>query len=71
MSQVGCRLIVASSAKISRPFAPGACGDSARAFATKAAMSSEVEVPACGTAPSGCAETALRPRGLMGSPDIP
>jgi hypothetical protein len=33
-------------------------------------MSSEVDAPACGTAPPGFAETASRPRGLMGSPDI-
>src|SRR6266702_683125 len=71
MSQVGCRLIVASSAKISRPFAPGACGDSARALATKAATSSEVEVFACGSAPSSAfAETASLLRGLIGSLDI-
>jgi hypothetical protein len=32
MSQVGCRLMVASSANTSLPLAPGRCGDIARAF---------------------------------------
>src|SRR5262245_49947120 len=73
MSQVGGRLMVASSAKISRPFAPGACGDRARALATKAAMSSAVDVFACGNVPdfSALAETASPLPGLVGSPDIP
>src|SRR5215475_9688682 len=43
MSHVGCRLRVASSAKISRALAPGACGDVARALATKSAISLAVE----------------------------
>src|ERR1700761_4700487 len=71
MSHVGCRLMVASSANTSLPLAPAACGDIARALATKAAMSSAAEVISCGKAP------ALRPAdvstddlGLVGSPDI-
>src|ERR1700721_2793833 len=74
MSQVGCRLIVASSANTSRPLAPAACGDIARALATKAAMSAEADAPASGSAPD---VPALRPAeslsdgfGLVGSPDI-
>src|SRR4051812_5114403 len=71
MSHVGCRLIVASSAKISRPLACGACGDIARAFATKAAMSSEADVCASGT-PLPAADCAAGSRffGLVGSPDM-
>ena len=48
MSQVGCRLIVASSANISLPLAPARCGDIARALATKAAMSSAADGRASG-----------------------
>ena len=48
MSQVGCRLMVASSANTSRPRAPAACGDIARALATKAAMSSGGRRPRSG-----------------------
>ena len=72
MSQVGCRLTVASSAKIKRAFAPGACGYGARALATKAATSSELEVFACGNGASlsAFADTASLLRGLMGSPGI-
>src|SRR4051794_9602247 len=76
MSQVGCRLIVASSAKTSRPFAPGACGDIARALATKAAMSSEAEVFVSGNAPDlsdarvAAAETSPPDFGLVGSRDM-
>src|SRR5581483_4486520 len=73
MSQVGCRLMVASSANTSRPRAPCACGDIARAFATKAAMSSEVEALASGSAPPLPARSAdgTSPRlDLVGSPDI-
>src|SRR5215472_13213604 len=44
ISQVGWRLMVASSANTSRPPAPAACGDIARALATKPAISPEVEV---------------------------
>src|ERR1700687_2193810 len=76
MSQVGCRLMVASSANTSRPFAPAACGDVARALATKAAMSSEADGLASGTEPA-LPDAALRPAdtsvadfGLVGSPDI-
>src|SRR3954453_18423533 len=73
MSHVGWRLIVASSAKISRPRACGACGDIARAFATKAAMSSEADRLASGTDPdlpdADCA-TASEDFGLVGSPDM-
>src|ERR1700710_910565 len=48
MSQVGCRLMVASSANTSRPLAPERCGDIARAFATKAAISSAADGRASG-----------------------
>src|ERR1051325_3041996 len=71
MSHVGCRLIVASSAKISRPLACGACGDIARAFATKAAMSSAADVFASGTAlPDADSAAGLALVGLVGSPDM-
>src|SRR5664279_697752 len=76
MSQVGCRLMVASSANTSRPLAPAACGDIARALATNAAMSSEADGLASGNAPD-LPLSALRPAstsvagfGLVGSPDI-
>src|ERR1043166_9063969 len=73
MSHVGCRLIVASSAKISRPLACGAWGDIARAFATKAAMSSAADCLASGTDPAlpdaDCA-TGSNDFGLVGSPDM-
>src|ERR1700694_1151652 len=76
MSQGGCRLMVASSANTSRPFAPAACGDIARALATKAAMSSEADGLASGNEPA-LPDAALRPAdtsvadfGLVGSPDI-
>jgi hypothetical protein len=73
MSHVGCRLIVASKAKINRPRAWGACGDIARAFATKAAMSSEADCLPSGTDPdlpdADCA-TASEDFGLFGSRDI-
>src|SRR5580692_3501789 len=52
MSQVGCRLMVASSANTSRPLAPAAWGDIACALATKAAMSSEVDDRAAGSGPA-------------------
>src|ERR1700731_859044 len=74
MSHVGCRLIVASSANTSRPLAPAACGDIARALATKAAISSEAEGFVSGNEPAlpdaaFCAgETS--DLGLVGSPDI-
>src|SRR3954468_5078408 len=48
MSQVGCRLMVASSANTSRPLAPEECGDIARALATKAAISSAADGLASG-----------------------
>src|ERR1700722_13183091 len=81
MSQVGCRLMVASSAKISRPLAPGACGDIARALATKAAMSADAEGLASGSEPAfpdralpdkpfGADDTSPADFGLVGSPDI-
>src|ERR1051326_6000875 len=71
MSHVGCRLIVASSAKISRPLACGACGDIARAFATKAAMSSAADVFASGTAlPDADCAAGSALFGLVGSPDM-
>src|SRR5260370_11125932 len=76
MSQAGCRLMVASSASPSRPFAPAACGDIARALATKAAMSSEADGLASGNEPA-LPDAALRPADtsvadfdLVGSPDI-
>src|SRR4051812_6986735 len=72
MSHVGCRLMVASSANTSRPFAPGAWGDIARALATKAAMSSEAEVFVSGNAPDlpDAAETSPPDFGLVGSRDM-
>src|SRR6202163_3290005 len=76
ISQVGCRLMVASSANTSRPLAPGACGDIARALATKAAMSSEADDFVSGSEPvlpdaAFCAgETSPRDFGLVGSPGI-
>src|SRR5437763_16320346 len=73
MSHVGCRLMVASRANTSRPRAPAACGDIARALATKAAISTEAE----GFASGKSADSALRVRatseadfGLVGSTDI-
>src|SRR5258708_39202682 len=77
MSHVGCRLMVASSAHASRPFAPGACGDIACALATKAAMSSEAEVFVSGNAPDlpdagvDAAGTSPPDFGLVGSRDMP
>src|SRR4051794_28455390 len=73
MSHVGCRLMVASRANTSRPRAPAACGDIARALATKAAISSEAD----GFASGKSADSAFRVRdtseadfGLVGSTDI-
>src|SRR5690349_18772357 len=68
MSQVGCRLIVASSAKTRRPCAPAECGDIARALATKAAMSSELDLLPSGKEPSLRDGTSLPDFGLVGSP---
>src|SRR5712672_1480361 len=73
MSQVGCRLMVASSANTSRPLAPVRCGDIARALATKAAISSDVDVLASGNGPALCwsvgfAATSPADFGLFGSP---
>src|SRR5258708_38163444 len=75
MSQVGCRLMVASSANTNRPLAPAACGDIARALATKAAISSEADGRASGSAPDLPAaafwpDTSAADFGLVGSPDI-
>src|SRR5258708_1464596 len=76
MSQVGCRLMVASSANTSRPRAPEASGDIARALATKAAISSEAAGFASGKEPAlpdaACcaADTSPWDFGLVGSPDI-
>src|SRR5260370_36244106 len=76
MSQVGCRLMVASSANTSRPFAPGAWGDIARALATKAATSSEADGFFSGNASAlpgadfCAADTSVADFGLVGSPDI-
>jgi hypothetical protein len=69
MSQVGCRLMVASSANTSRPRAPAACGDIARAFATKAAMSFGVDVGS-GSVPAWRDSASLCDFGLIGSPDM-
>src|SRR6266436_449494 len=76
ISHVGCRLMVASSAKTSRPLAPAACGDIARALATKAAMSSEADGVASGNRPAvpdsafWPADTSPADLGLVGSPDM-
>src|SRR5687768_17005046 len=74
MSQVGCRLMVASSANTRRPRAPAACGDIARALATKAAISSEADGLASGNGlPDAAfcdADTSPADFGLVGSPDI-
>src|SRR5258707_10557931 len=74
MSQVGCRLMVASSANTSRPLAPGWCGDIARALTTKAAISSAADGLASGNGlalrASAAFADATSPAdfGLMGSP---
>src|SRR5260370_22144541 len=73
MSQVGCRLMVASSANTSLPLAPGACGDIARALATRAAISSAVGDLVSGSEPALAvldAELTSPDLGLVGSPDI-
>src|SRR5665213_478085 len=71
MSQVGCRLMVASSANTSRPFAPSAWGDIARALATKAAMSSDADGLASGSEPALFVEDVTPADfDLVGSPDI-
>jgi hypothetical protein len=69
--------MVASSANINRPFAWAACGDIARALATKAAMSSEADGFTSGNgaafpdAAFCCAKSAsLADFGLVGSPDM-
>src|SRR5438067_6193557 len=67
MSQVGCRLMVASRANTSRPRAPAACGDIACAFATNAAMSSDVDVGS-GSVPARRVGASLCDFGLIGSP---
>src|ERR1700712_3689177 len=74
MSQVGCRLMVASSANTSRPLAPAAWGDIAFALATKAAMSSDADGLACGNEPAFpdavffAEDTSPIDFGLVGSP---
>src|ERR1700675_4051892 len=74
MSQVGCRLMVASSANTSLPLAPARCGDMALALATKAAMSSAADGRACGSGPAlrcsavGAEDTSFADLGLIGSP---
>src|ERR1700722_12205676 len=76
ISHVGCRLMVASSANTSRPLAPAAWGDIARALATKAAMSSAADGLASGNEPplpdaAFCADAiSAADLGLVGSPDI-
>src|SRR6266513_5019130 len=67
ISHVGCRLMVASSAKTSRPLAPVARGDIAWALATKAAMSSEADGAASGSR-SALPERAVWPADT--SPDF-
>src|SRR5215469_4732667 len=72
ISQVGWRLMVASSANTRRPLVPAACGDIARALATKAAISSEVEAFASGSdarSPAFSAEVASPDLSLVGSRD--
>src|SRR3569833_4427616 len=76
ISHVGCRLMVASSANTRRPRAPAACGDIARALATKAAISSEADGLASGNeprlpgAPFWAEDTSAPDFGLVGSADI-
>src|SRR6185437_6241400 len=71
ISQVGCRLMVASSANTSRPLAPAAWGDIACALATKAAISSEVEDLVSGSDRSAPCDDATSLRSdLVGSPGI-
>src|SRR3984885_7524753 len=81
MSQVGCRLMVASSAKTNRPLAPAAWGDIARALATKARISATAEGLTSGTEPVlrdgglpdsafGVDDTSPADFGLVGSPDM-
>src|SRR5882757_1050724 len=76
MSQVGCRLMVASRANTSLPRASARCGDIARALATKAAMSSDGDVRASGKEPalrvSGelAWRTSCPDGGLVGLPAI-
>src|SRR3954453_9398349 len=72
MSHLGCRLMVASSANTSRPLAPGACGDIARAFSTKAAISSAAEGFTSVTVPALPDADGARSAefGLVGSPDM-
>src|SRR6195952_5631061 len=76
MSQVGCRLMVASSAKTSRPLAPEACGDIARALATKAAISSAADALASGNgfdrrgSAAFADATSFVDFGLVGSPTM-
>src|ERR1700753_3596254 len=76
ISHVGCRLMVASSANTSRPLAPAACGNIARALATKAAISSEADGAVSGNDPDlpdavlRAGDTSVSDFGLVGSPDI-
>jgi hypothetical protein len=66
--------MVASSANTILPRAPAACGDIARALATKAAISSDADGLACGSGLPGAAfrgaDISLVDFGLVGSPDI-
>src|SRR5882757_4640175 len=76
MSQVGCRLMVASRANTSRAFAPAAWGDIARALARKVAMSSAADGRASGSEPArpatgfGAVGTSPVSFGRVGSRDI-
>src|SRR5688500_13880996 len=63
MSQVGCRLMVASSAKISRPDEDAFAGAVARTFATKSAISPPEDVSA------GAALEVCKPGALL-KPDV-
>ena len=70
MSQVGCRLMVASSANTSLPRAPAAWGDIARALATKAAMSSEVAETWAALPEAAGVAASFVDVGLTGPPDM-
>jgi hypothetical protein len=59
MSQVGWRLMVASSANTSRPRPPVARGDIALALATKAAISAEADGLASGSVPLAGADCCV------------
>src|SRR5580698_5513126 len=71
ISQAGCRLMVASSAKTSRPLLPDANGDIAFALVTKAEISSEVDGSRSGKELPPLSRVTSPPDfELLGSPDI-